>query len=106
MGRRKIYEDINTTIGQRLKEIRKKRKMSTRKLGDSVEITFQQIQKYEKGDNNLSVGRLIAISNALGVSPCIFFEDFKVQPKTDMPTIREALKLTSQATNLLNSIKE
>ena len=106
MGRREIYKDINATIGQRLKEIRKKRKMSTMKLGNLVGITFQQIQKYENGTNNLSVGRLIDISNALGVSPCIFLGDFKDPPRPDIPVIHEALKLTSQATNLLNSIKE
>lgn len=49
--------------------------MSQEKLGESLGITFQQIQKYEKGTNRVGASRLQAISTILGVPVSFFFED-------------------------------
>ena len=49
--------------------------MSQDKLGRAVGLTFQQIQKYEKGFNRISVGRLWEISRILNVPIAYFFED-------------------------------
>ncbi len=49
--------------------------MSQEKLGDSVGLTFQQIQKYEKGTNRIGASRLQQISSVLGVPVAYFFED-------------------------------
>jgi transcriptional regulator with XRE-family HTH domain len=48
--------------------------MSQEKLGDALGITFQQVQKYEKGTNRVGASRLQAISTTLGVKPSFFFE--------------------------------
>ncbi|WP_442969816.1 helix-turn-helix domain-containing protein [Roseibium sp. Sym1] len=48
--------------------------MSQEKLGEHLGITFQQIQKYEKGTNRIGSGRLFDIANAFGVEPGFFFE--------------------------------
>jgi len=48
--------------------------MSQTELGDAISISFQQIQKYEKGANRVGASRLQEISEALGVSPTYFFE--------------------------------
>jgi transcriptional regulator with XRE-family HTH domain len=48
--------------------------MSQTEVADAVGITFQQIQKYEKGMNRVGASRLQQISNALGVSPFYFFD--------------------------------
>jgi transcriptional regulator with XRE-family HTH domain len=48
--------------------------MSQEKLGENLGITFQQVQKYEKGTNRVGASRLQAISDTLGVKPSFFFE--------------------------------
>jgi transcriptional regulator with XRE-family HTH domain len=59
---------INQTIGQRIKFVRKMRNFSQQKLGEKIGVSFQQIQKYESGDDNISVARLNQIARALRVS--------------------------------------
>ena len=49
--------------------------MSQEKLGESLGITFQQIQKYEKGTNRVGASRLQAIASILSVPVSFFFED-------------------------------
>jgi transcriptional regulator with XRE-family HTH domain len=49
--------------------------MSQEKLGESLGITFQQIQKYEKGTNRIGASRLQHISSVLSVPVSFFFED-------------------------------
>jgi transcriptional regulator with XRE-family HTH domain len=49
--------------------------MSQTELGDKVGVTFQQIQKYEKGTNRIGSSRLFQIADALGVGPEYFFDD-------------------------------
>lgn len=48
--------------------------MSQEKLGDSLGLTFQQVQKYEKGANRIGASRLFHISRVLGVSIGFFYE--------------------------------
>jgi len=49
--------------------------LSQEKLGERLGVTFQQIQKYEKGTNRIGSGRLQEIANVLGVPISFFFED-------------------------------
>jgi transcriptional regulator with XRE-family HTH domain len=53
--------------------------MSQEKLGENLGITFQQIQKYEKGTNRVGASRLQAIATILGVPVAFFFEDLPGQ---------------------------
>jgi len=48
--------------------------MSQTKLGDALGVTFQQVQKYEKGTNRIGAGRLQHISSILQVPPTFFFD--------------------------------
>jgi transcriptional regulator with XRE-family HTH domain len=49
--------------------------MSQTRLGEALGITFQQVQKYEKGINRVGASRLSRIAEVLGVSVSYFFED-------------------------------
>nr|WP_051134073.1 helix-turn-helix transcriptional regulator [Methylocystis sp. WRRC1] len=49
-------------------------KMSQEKLGEALGLTFQQVQKYEKGVNRIGASRLQQISKTLNVPPSFFFE--------------------------------
>ncbi|HHZ10273.1 MAG TPA: helix-turn-helix transcriptional regulator [Rhizobiales bacterium] len=66
---------IDVHVGSRIRLRRNMLGMSQEKLGESLGITFQQIQKYEKGTNRVGASRLQAISSILGVPVSFFFED-------------------------------
>lgn len=60
-------EDVN--MGKAIRTIRTRRGMSQEKLGEGLKITFQQVQKYEKGTNRVSFSRLCDICVILQCSP-------------------------------------
>jgi transcriptional regulator with XRE-family HTH domain len=61
-------------VGNRVRMRRKMLSMSQTKLGEAIGLTFQQVQKYEKGTNRLSAGRLQQLAQVL-VPVSFFFED-------------------------------
>jgi transcriptional regulator with XRE-family HTH domain len=65
---------IDKHVANRVRMRRMMLGMSQTKLGDAVGITFQQVQKYEKGTNRISASRLQQISNILQVPVPFFFE--------------------------------
>jgi transcriptional regulator with XRE-family HTH domain len=66
---------IDVHVGSRIRLRRNMMDMSQEKLGEMLGITFQQIQKYEKGVNRVGASRLQAIASILNVPPAFFFED-------------------------------
>lgn len=66
---------IDIHVGGRIRLRRNMLGMSQEKLGESLGITFQQIQKYEKGTNRVGASRLQAIASILEVPVAFFFED-------------------------------
>ena len=60
--------------------------MSQEKLGEHLGITFQQIQKYEKGTNRIGASRLQHIARVLTVPVAFFFEDAPATPGSEPPT--------------------
>lgn len=65
---------IDCHVGKKLKLRRVNLGLSQQKLGELLNITFQQIQKYEKGVNRVSGGRLYELSKILEVPVSYFFE--------------------------------
>jgi transcriptional regulator with XRE-family HTH domain len=66
---------IDIHVGSRVRLRRNMLGMSQEKLGENLGITFQQIQKYEKGTNRVGASRLQAIASILSVPVAFFFED-------------------------------
>jgi len=66
---------VDCYVGRRLKILRKQNHLSQKELADRLGVTFQQIQKYEKGLNRLPASRMLAICFALGVTPNDLFCD-------------------------------
>lgn len=64
-------------VGQRIKVRRSLLGLSQEKLAESVGVTFQQIQKYERGTNRVSAGRLFELSKILDVPVNFFFEQYE-----------------------------
>src|SRR5690606_9601355 len=65
---------IDIHVGSRIRLRRNMLGLSQEKLGESLGITFQQIQKYEKGTNRVGASRLQAISTILSVPVSFFFD--------------------------------
>ena len=66
---------IDTHVGSRVRLRRTMLGMSQEKLGEALGITFQQVQKYEKGSNRIGASRLQNIADVLKVPVSYFFED-------------------------------
>ncbi|HVV92450.1 MAG TPA: helix-turn-helix transcriptional regulator [Hyphomicrobiales bacterium] len=71
----KTPNPVDRHVGSRVRMRRMLSGMSQEKLGDALGITFQQVQKYEKGTNRIGASRLQQISRVLGVPVGFFFED-------------------------------
>src|SRR2546421_1691198 len=72
---KKAPNPIDKHVGSRVRMRRMMLAMSQEKLGDALGLTFQQVQKYEKGTNRIGASRLQQISHILQVPPAFFFED-------------------------------
>jgi transcriptional regulator with XRE-family HTH domain len=68
-------DSVDVHVGSRLRVRRSLLGLSQEKLADSIGLTFQQIQKYEKGMNRVSAGRLYQFSQILEVPVSYFFEN-------------------------------
>ena len=66
---------IDIHVGNRVRMRRMLIGMSQEKLGERLGLTFQQVQKYEKGSNRVSASRLYQMAQILGVPVQFFFED-------------------------------
>ena len=71
----KVPMDTDVEVGARARSRRVQLGMSQTDLGDKLGITFQQIQKYERGTNRISASRMSQIADALAVPPAYFFDD-------------------------------
>lgn len=64
---------VDIEVGKRIRKLRLMRGLTQLKLGEMVDVKFQQIQKYETGMNRVSASRLYEIANTLRVDPSYFF---------------------------------
>ncbi|WP_330168043.1 helix-turn-helix transcriptional regulator [Bartonella grahamii] len=87
------FNDIS--IGKRIRHRRIAMGLSQKELGTHLSVSFQQIQKYEKGSNRVSAGRLQEIANILKVPITFFYAD--IATKEDIPT-KETLSHHDQET--------
>ncbi|WP_374307751.1 helix-turn-helix domain-containing protein [Methylocella sp.] len=71
---KKVPNPIDRHVGSRVRMRRVILGMSQEKLGEALGLTFQQVQKYEKGANRIGASRLQQISRTLDVPPAFFFE--------------------------------
>jgi transcriptional regulator with XRE-family HTH domain len=90
------------TVARNLRRFRIARGLSQTDLGNAVGVTFQQIQKYEKGANAVAPGRLRQMCEILGVAPA---EMFGNQPKIDGEPIPEMTRWSYRTLIALNKIR-
>ncbi|MBP1872166.1 hypothetical protein LPJGGPFB_04166 [Ensifer adhaerens] len=94
----KAPNEIDVTVGRNVRQIRNMLGMSQETLGEKLGLTFQQVQKYEKGINRISASKLVAMSQALDCSIAQLFADVDASTNTvPVPTVSvAALKLAGQ----------
>ena len=71
-----MEENFNKHLGNRLKMRRLALGFTQTKVANAINVTFQQIQKYEKGTNGVSSVRLLQLSNFLKVPIAYFYEEY------------------------------
>ena len=72
-----MEDNFNLHLGKKLRMRRLSLGLTQTKVAEAINVTFQQIQKYEKGTNGVSSNRLMQLSSYLKVPITYFFEDFK-----------------------------
>lgn len=82
-------DPIDIHVGQRLKARRVGLRISQSEIGKALDVTFQQIQKYENGANRIGASNLYRLAKALDVDVSFFFEDMgtvgKFKSLSDQP---------------------
>lgn len=76
-----IADNIDKHVGKQLKARRTLLGISQEKLADAVGVTFQQVQKYERGANRVSASRLFSFSKILDVNIDYFYNGLETQPQ-------------------------
>jgi transcriptional regulator with XRE-family HTH domain len=87
---KKAPNPIDRHVGSRVRMRRMMLSMSQEKLGDALALTFQQVQKYEKGTNRIGASRLQQISNILQVPVAFFFEGAPDIPGSPRSSTKDA----------------
>ena len=76
---------LNEVVGQRLKIARTNAKLTQTKLAKKLNISFQQIGKYEKGQNGLNAIRIVQISNLLNIPKSYLLENIELPGFVELP---------------------
>ena len=101
-----MEENFNVHLGKKLRLRRLSLGLTQTKVAQAINVTFQQIQKYEKGTNGVSSNRLMQLSQFLKVPIIYFFEDYKEFKDIDLnQTINEDLNYSFLSRTFLSLSK-
>jgi len=103
MASKKQPNPVDIHVGSRVRLRRMMLGMSQEKLGEHLGITFQQIQKYEKGTNRIGASRLQHIARVLTVPVSFFFEDAPGTPSSGPGGMAESGPSTSHVVDFLST---
>lgn len=84
---KKSPHPVDAEIGARVRTLRAAAGLSQEKLGEALGITFQQVQKYEKGVNRIAGSRLVAIAAALGTTVGELMAEDPASPVRELATL-------------------
>jgi transcriptional regulator with XRE-family HTH domain len=87
----KAVKPVDRLVGQNIRIFRTAKGMSQTELGAAVGVTFQQVQKYEKGANRVGASRLVQIAQVLGVPASRLLDDAAGGGKTGGPALTDLL---------------
>ena len=84
-------EQIDQIIGNRIYSLRIENGFARQQLAKVIGVTHQQLQKYEKGSNRISLGRLVLIAKALNKNVAYFYEGLEQNNKEELKTHHQRL---------------
>ncbi len=91
-GRPGIPNPVDIHVGARVRLRRTLLGMSQEKLGEAIGLTFQQVQKYERGTNRVSASRLYDLSGVLDVPVQFFFDEMANEVSDQAPRLRAGIE--------------
>lgn len=92
---------VDIHVGHKLKQLRVLRGMTQTEVAQGLEISFQQVQKYELGRNRISASKLFEISRILKVPTSYFFDGLEnEEPIENADLDQEATKIASMLTRI------
>ena len=95
MSENKTPSDIDRLVGGRMRWRRRELGFSQERLGEMLGLTFQQIQKYERGVNRVSAGRLFEMAHVMNVPVSYFFEGAQELTRSTRPALAEESQVPS-----------
>lgn len=106
-------DDTDAFVGERIRAGRIMAKLSQTELGERIGVTFQQVQKYEKGTNRISASRMVMIAEALGQTITWFInEDARAvhkgatdDPLTELGQTRDGIRMARAFNAIKNTHK-
>ena len=84
---------VDVAVGNRMRELRIRSGMTQQTLAEKVGVSFQQVQKYEKGANRMGASRLIQVAGILNVPVSALFQDIDSDGASVEPLDRDAAKV-------------
>ena len=105
---------VDIHVGKKLKQIRTLRRLSQTDVAKKLNLSFQQIQKYEIGSNRVAASRLFELSQILDVTPSYFFEGLhdaqsetpKSDPSVEIVSALAAIKDDAVKTRIVTFIED
>jgi transcriptional regulator with XRE-family HTH domain len=88
---RKGPDSVDRIVGRNIRIYRLQRGLTQTELADQLDLTFQQVQKYEKGTNRVGSGRLLKIATFLGVPVTALFKGSDEMADTDKQSLFDQL---------------
>lgn len=100
--------DIDRFVGMQVRAARRELKLTQDGLGKLLDITFQQVQKYERGVNRISSGKLYEIANVLKRPLDYFYPAQNVEPDIDDSRTEALLRsdLRKECKNLIEKVEK
>ena len=98
-------KDVDVFAGEQLKKRRKELGMSQKVLAESLGVTFQQVQKYEKGLNRIGASRLYDLCEALKTKSSYFFKKINYDLSSNKSNILSVAEGISDTQDVLSLVK-
>ncbi len=86
---KKELRAIDEHVGRQLRSVRLSRGLSQEQLATQIDLTFQQLQKYERGANRISASRLFQLSQILEIKPAFFFNGLLESSEEPFPALKK-----------------
>lgn len=97
-----FMNNVDAIAGRKIQELRIQMGLSRQQLAYDIDVTHQQLQKYEKGTNRISAGRLAAIAKTLNKPVSFFFDEAADADIPTNPRKRLCLEISRNVMNILD----